>query len=113
LGRGFLTGAIKSRADLENGDFRLNNPRFSEEAFAQNMQFVEVLDQLAESKQVSKAQLALAWILNQNDEITVIPGTRKIERLQENLDAYDVIFTKDELDLIDSSLPKVAVGNRY
>jgi aryl-alcohol dehydrogenase-like predicted oxidoreductase len=97
LGRGFLTGAIKSRSDLEAGDFRLNNPRFTDEAFVQNMQFVE----------------ALAWILNQNEEITVIPGTRKIQRLEENLGAYDVSFTAAELELIESSLPKVAVGNRY
>jgi aryl-alcohol dehydrogenase-like predicted oxidoreductase len=113
LGRGFLTGAIKSRADLEAGDFRLNNPRFTEEAFAQNMQFVTVLDQLAKDKNVTKAQLALAWILNQNDEITVIPGTRKINRLEENIGAYAVSFTSSELALIESSLPKVAVGNRY
>jgi aryl-alcohol dehydrogenase-like predicted oxidoreductase len=113
LGRGFLTGAIKSRADLEAGDFRLNNPRFTEEAFAQNRLFVEVLDQLAKDKNVTKAQLALAWILNQNDEITVIPGTRKINRLEENLGAYDVVFTGLELALIESTLPKVAVGNRY
>jgi aryl-alcohol dehydrogenase-like predicted oxidoreductase len=103
LGRGFLTGAIKSRSDLEAGDFRLNNPRFTDEAFVQNMQFVEVLDQLAKDKNVTKAQLALA----------VIPGTRKIQRLEENLGAYDVSFTAAELELIESSLPKVAVGNRY
>jgi aryl-alcohol dehydrogenase-like predicted oxidoreductase len=113
LGRGFLTGAIKSRADFEAGDFRLNNPRFTDEAIAENLQFVEVIDQLAKDKSVTKAQIALAWILNQNDEITAIPGTRKIHRLEENLGAYQVAFTASELELIDNSLPKLAMGNRY
>jgi aryl-alcohol dehydrogenase-like predicted oxidoreductase len=113
LGRGFLTGAIKSRADFEVGDFRLNNPRFTDEAIAENIKFVEVIDQLAKDKSATKAQIALAWILSQNDEITAIPGTRKIHRLEENLGAYDVAFTASELQLIDNSLPKLAMGNRY
>jgi aryl-alcohol dehydrogenase-like predicted oxidoreductase len=113
LGRGFLTGAIKSRADLEAGDFRLNNPRFTDEAFAQNVKFVEVINQLATEKNVSNAQLALAWILSQNDEITIIPGTRKVNRLQENLGALHVELSKSDFDLIESSMPKITVGNRY
>jgi aryl-alcohol dehydrogenase-like predicted oxidoreductase len=113
LGRGFLTGAIKSRADLEAGDFRLNNPRFTDEAFAQNVKFVEVINQLATEKNVSNAQLALAWILSQNDEITIIPGTRKVNRLQENLGALHVELSKSDFDLIESSMPKTTVGNRY
>jgi aryl-alcohol dehydrogenase-like predicted oxidoreductase len=113
LGRGFLTGAIKSRADLEAGDFRLNNPRFTDEAFAQNVKFVEVINQLATEKNVSNAQLALVWILSQNDEITIIPGTRKVNRLQENLGALHVELSKSDFDLIESSMPKTTVGNRY
>jgi aryl-alcohol dehydrogenase-like predicted oxidoreductase len=113
LGRGFLTGAIKSRADLEAGDFRLNNLRFTDEAFAQNVKFVEVINQLATEKNVSNAQLALAWILSQNDEITIIPGTRKVNRLQENLGALHVELSKSDFDLIESSMPKTTVGNRY
>jgi aryl-alcohol dehydrogenase-like predicted oxidoreductase len=113
LGRGFLTGAIKSRADLEAGDFRLNNPRFTDEAFAQNIKFVEVINQLATEKNVSNAQLVLAWILSQNDEITIIPGTRKVNRLQENLGALHVELSKSDFDLIESSMPKITVGNRY
>ncbi|MDX2174434.1 MAG: aldo/keto reductase [Bacteroidota bacterium] len=93
LGRGFLTGAIKSRADLEAGDFRLNNPRFTDDAIKENIKFVEVIDQLAEAKRVTKAQIALSWILSQNDKITAIPGTQKIHRLEENLGAYDVVLT--------------------
>jgi aryl-alcohol dehydrogenase-like predicted oxidoreductase len=113
LGRGFLTGTIKSRADLEAGDFRLGNPRFTDEAFAENMKFVEVVDQLAKDKNVTKAQIALAWILSQNNEITVIPGTRKINRLEENLGAYNIQLTQADFDLIDASMPKVTAGSRY
>ena len=113
LGRGFLTGAIKSRADFEPGDFRLNNPRFTEEAMAENIQFVTILDQLAKEKGVSKAQIALAWILSQNDEITAIPGTRKIHRLEENLGAYNVVLSQDDLKLIEASVPKITMGSRY
>jgi aryl-alcohol dehydrogenase-like predicted oxidoreductase len=109
LGRGFLTGAIKSRADFEAGDFRLNNPRFTDEAIAENLQFVEVIDQLAKDKGVTKAQIAL----NQNDEITAIPGTRKIHRLEENLGAYNVELTKNDFDIIEASMPKTTIGNRY
>jgi aryl-alcohol dehydrogenase-like predicted oxidoreductase len=113
LGRGFLTGDIKSRADLEAGDFRLNNPRFTEEAFAKNIKFIEVLDTLAKEKAVTKAQIALAWILNQNNEITAIPGTRKINRLEENLGAYKIALTEADMHLIAHALPKETVGNRY
>jgi aryl-alcohol dehydrogenase-like predicted oxidoreductase len=113
LGRGFLTGAIKSRADLEAGDFRLNNPRFTDEAFAENFQFVEVLDQLAKEKGATKAQIALSWILSQNDEITAIPGTRSVLRLEENLGALNVELTPADLDVIEASMPKVTIGSRY
>lgn len=113
LGRGFLTGAIKSRADLEQGDFRLNNPRFTEKAIEENLKFVEVVDQIAKSKSVSKAQVALAWVLSQNDEITTIPGTRKVHRLKENLGAFEVELTEADMDLIEESVPSKTVGNRY
>jgi aryl-alcohol dehydrogenase-like predicted oxidoreductase len=113
LGRGFLTGAIKSRADLEKGDFRLSNPRFTDEAISGNSMFVETIDQIAQSKKVSKAQVAIAWVLIQNDEIIAIPGTRKAHRLEENLGAFKVELTKSEMADIQKSLPSVAVGNRY
>ncbi len=113
LGRGFLTGAIKSRADFEPGDFRLNNPRFTDEAIQQNLKFVEVVDQIAQSKGVTKAQVALAWILSQNDEITVIPGTRKIHRLAENLGALQVTLSEADLATMEAHMPSVTVGNRY
>ncbi len=113
LGRGFLTGAIKSRADLQQGDFRLGNPRFTEEAFEKNLKFVEVIDELAKEKNATNAQIALAWILQQNDEITVIPGTRKISRLEENLGTYHLALTTEELHLIENTMPNETVGNRY
>ncbi len=113
LGRGFLTGAITSRADFEIGDFRLGNPRFTEEAMKENIKFVEIIDQLAKEKGVSKAQIALAWILGQNDEITVIPGTRKIQRLEENLGAYNIELSQADFALIEASIPKRTMGNRY
>lgn len=113
LGRGFLTGAYKSRDDFEAGDFRLSNPRFTEEAIKENIQFVEVIEELAKEKGVTKAQIALNWILSQNDEITAIPGTRKIHRLQENLGAYQVVLSQSDLDHIDASIPKITIGSRY
>lgn len=113
LGRGFLTGAIKSRDDFEPGDFRLNNPRFTDEAIKENNKFVEVVDQLAKAKGVTKAQIALSWILSQNDEITAIPGTRKIHRLEENIGAYNVVLTEADIDIIETSIPKMTVGSRY
>jgi aryl-alcohol dehydrogenase-like predicted oxidoreductase len=113
LGRGFLTGAIKSRADLEQGDFRLSNPRFTDEAIKENLKFVEVVEQIAQDKKVSKAQVALAWVLSQNDEIISIPGTRKVHRLEENLGAFKVELTKTDLSLIQESMPSETIGNRY
>jgi aryl-alcohol dehydrogenase-like predicted oxidoreductase len=113
LGRGFLTGAIKSRADLEVGDFRLNNPRFTDEAFKENIRFVEVINELAKDKGVTNAQLALAWILSQNEEITAIPGTRKVNRLGENLGALNVQLTQSDFNIIEASIPKTTIGSRY
>ncbi len=113
LGRGFLTGAIKSRADLETSDWRLTLPRFKEEAIKENLKFVEVVEQIAQDKKVSKAQVALAWVLSQNDEIVTIPGTRKVHRLEENLGAFNVELTKADLAVIQKSMPSVTIGNRY
>lgn len=113
LGRGFLTGNITSRNDLEKGDFRLGNPRFTDEAIKKNLEFVEIVEKIAESKGVTKAQIALSWILHQNDEIVAIPGTRKIRRLEENLGALHVELTKDDIATLERHLPKEATGARY
>lgn len=113
LGRGFLSGAIQSRADFEQGDFRLVNPRFTDEAIQENLKFVEVIREIAQNKGVTTAQVALAWILTQNDEITTIPGTRKVHRLEENLGAYNVELTAADLAIIAGNVPATTVGARY
>ncbi len=113
LGRGFLTGSIKSRADLETNDWRLTLPRFKDEAIMENLKFVEVLEQMANDKKASIAQIALAWVLSQNDKIVAIPGTRKIHRLEENIAALTVELTKTDLDKIQNSMPLETMGNRY
>jgi aryl-alcohol dehydrogenase-like predicted oxidoreductase len=113
LGRGFLTGAIKSREDLESNDWRLTLPRFTEDAIKENLKFLDVIDQIAQNKKATKAQVALAWVLSQNDEIVAIPGTRKVQRLQENIGAMNVVLTEMELTTIQKSIPLVTVGNRY
>jgi aryl-alcohol dehydrogenase-like predicted oxidoreductase len=113
LGRGFLTGAIKSRADLETNDWRLTLPRFTDEAIKENLKFVEVVEQIAQDKKVSKAQIALAWVLSQNDEITAIPGTRKTQRLEENLGAFEVELSTADMAQIQESMPSATIGNRY
>lgn len=113
LGRGFLTGAIKSRSDLEASDWRLTLPRFTDEAIKGNLKFVEVVEQIAQYKKVSKAQVALAWVLSKNDEIVAIPGTRKVQRLEENLGAFNVELTKADLALIQESMPLETIGTRY
>ncbi|MFZ4678857.1 MAG: aldo/keto reductase [Flavobacterium sp.] len=113
LGRGFLTGAIKSRADLETSDWRLTLPRFTDEAIKENLKFVEIVEQIAQDKKVSKAQVALAWVLSQNDEIVTIPGTRNVHRLEENLGTFKVDLTKTDLATIQNSMPSETIGNRY
>lgn len=113
LGRGFLTGAIQSRADLQTDDWRLTLPRFTEEAIRENLKFVEAIEQLAQSKNATKAQIALAWVLNQNPEIAAIPGTRKVHRLAENLGAFHVELSEEDMAFIRQSAPSETVGNRY
>jgi aryl-alcohol dehydrogenase-like predicted oxidoreductase len=113
LGRGFLTGAIRSRADLEATDWRLTLPRFTDEAIKENLKFVEVIDQMARDKKATKAQVTLTWVLNQNNEIIAIPGTRKVHRLEENLGALRVELTKADLAVIQKSMPSETIGNRY
>jgi aryl-alcohol dehydrogenase-like predicted oxidoreductase len=113
LGRGFLTGAIPNREALDQNDWRRQNPRFSDEALAENARFVELIRDVAERKGATAAQVALAWVLAQGEDIFVIPGTRSIERLKENLGAWTVELTGEELLEIRSRLPKETVGARY
>jgi aryl-alcohol dehydrogenase-like predicted oxidoreductase len=114
LGRGFLTGQIASRDDLDASDYRLNSPRFSEENLEKNLALAEHVIELAASRQVTPAQLALAWVLAQGDDITAIPGTKRITYLEENAGALDVSFSGDELARIDALFPVgAAAGSRY
>ena len=113
LGRGFLTGAIPDREALDENDFRRQNPRFSEEAIAENARFVNLIRDIAAQKGATEAQVALAWVLAQGEDIFMIPGTRRIERLKENLGAWKVKFTAEELTEIRSRLPQETAGSRY
>ena len=112
LGRGFLTGAIQSRDSLEADDYRLASPRFQQEALAHNKKFLELVEAISKEKGITPAQVALAWVLNQGDDIFPIPGTRKMSRLKENLAALEVSFSPDELNDIRGRLP-IAEGDRY
>jgi len=114
LGRGFLTGAIKSPADLAADDWRRNHPRFQGENFEKNLALVRALGKMASAKGVTAAQLALAWVLAQGDHIVPIPGTRTVARLEENAAAAAIELSDDELEQLDAVIPPEAVsGARY
>jgi aryl-alcohol dehydrogenase-like predicted oxidoreductase len=114
LGRGFLTGAIKSPADLAEDDWRRNNPRFQGDNFQKNLYLVRALEELAREKRVTTAQLALAWVSAQGDHVVPIPGTRSIKRLEENAAALQVELTRADLERLERIAPKdVAAGTRY
>lgn len=114
LGRGFLTGAITKPDDFDADDFRRHNPRFQGENFARNLQLVQQVQTLAKEKGCTPAQLALAWVLAQGQDIVPIPGTRRRARLDENIGALDVRLSKEELASIDRIFPPEAIaGARY
>ncbi|MGZ3418274.1 MAG: aldo/keto reductase [Polyangiales bacterium] len=114
LGRGFLTGDFKSPDDFAKDDFRRHSPRFQGENFKKNLELVEQVKAFAKSKGCTPAQLALAWVLAQGNDIVPIPGTRKRTRLEENAGALAVKLTGDDLATLDRIAPKgVAAGLRY
>ncbi len=114
LGRGFLTGQIKRFEDLAEDDFRRTNPRFQGENFAKNLVLVERITEIAQDKNVTPAQLALAWILAQGEDIVPIPGTKRRTYLEQNLGALDVTLTEEDLARINDAFPMdAAVGTRY
>jgi aryl-alcohol dehydrogenase-like predicted oxidoreductase len=114
LGRGFLTGAIQKPSDLAEDDWRHTNPRFQGEAFERNLQLATHVKNLAQRKGCSAAQLALAWVLAQGQDIVPIPGTKRVRYLEDNLGALQVALTADELTQIDHLFPPgVAQGERY
>ena len=114
LGRGFLTGTIQNKEQLAANDWRRNNPRFAEQNFMHNMQLVTALNQLATKRNVTPAQLALAWLLDQGNDIVPIPGTRKVERLDENAAATGLALNDAERKAIAQVLTNHEIaGDRY
>jgi aryl-alcohol dehydrogenase-like predicted oxidoreductase len=114
LGRGFLTGQIRSVEDFAADDFRRHNPRFQGENFARNLALVDGVRALAAAKGVTAAQLALAWVLQRGDHVVAIPGTTQQQRFDENLSASKVFLSVDELAQLDQILPVgAAAGTRY
>lgn len=114
LGRGFLTGQIKTFEDLPEDDYRRHTPRFQGENFKQNLELVEKMEALAAEKNCKPAQLALAWLLAQWEHIVPIPGTKRRKYLEENIGAVEVKLTDQELNEIEAIAPKgIAAGERY
>lgn len=113
LGRGFLTGAIRSRSDLEPGDWRLANPRFTDEAFAANNRLADAVGEIAAEIDAAPAQVALAWLLARDIPLAVIPGTRRIERLDENWAAGKLTLSSKQLKRLDSLIEQGVTGERY
>ncbi len=114
LGKGFLTGTFNKDSKFASGDFRNIVPRFSSEALNANQGLVDLLKRVAEQKKATPAQIALAWIVAQKPWIVPIPGTTKLNRLEENIGAADITLTSEELSGINSALVKIkVVGDRY
>lgn len=114
LGRGFLTGEIRTIEHLDEDDSRRSHPRFLGENFAKNLELVERVKEIAQKKGVAPSQLALAWVLAQGNDVVPIPGTKKIKYLDENIAALDLNLSAADLALIDAAAPKgVTAGDRY
>lgn len=114
LGRGFLTGQIKKFEDLPEDDYRRYFPRFQGENFAKNVEVVSLIEKMASQKGCTPAQLSLAWLLAQGEQIVPIPGTKRLDRAQENLGALQVTLSADDLAEIERISPKgVAAGGRF
>ncbi|HTD94521.1 MAG TPA: aldo/keto reductase [Chitinophagaceae bacterium] len=114
LGRGFLTGQIKTFEDLDQDDYRRLSPRFQGENFQKNLDLVSKIEQLAEEKNCKASQLALAWVMAQGENIFPIPGTKRIKYLEENAGALDVSLSAKDLETLDAIAPKgAAAGLRY
>ena len=114
LGRGFLTGEIRSPDDLAPDDFRRTNPRFTGENFQRNLDLVARVREIARERGCTPAQLALAWLLAQGEDVVPIPGTTRVARLEENVAAGEIALTDDDLRRLDAVAPKgAAAGTRY
>jgi aryl-alcohol dehydrogenase-like predicted oxidoreductase len=114
LGRGFLTGQFKSPDDFPEDDFRRNHPRFQGENFEKNLSLVREVEKMAEEKGCTTAQLALAWVLAQGEDVVPIPGTKHVKYLDQNIGALDVELSEEDLNRLDAILPPgAAAGERY
>ncbi|MCB1054255.1 MAG: aldo/keto reductase [Acidobacteria bacterium] len=114
LGRGMLTGTLRSADDLEEGDFRRHNPRFTGDNLSHNLRLVTAVEALAAEKGCTPAQLALAWTLARGEYLVPIPGTRRVRYLEENLGALDVALSPEDLARLDAAFPRgAAAGTRY
>lgn len=114
LGKGFLTGKINENTTFDNSDFRSTLPRFTQEALKANQALIDLLGSIAKRKKATPAQIALAWLLAQKPWIAPIPGTTKLNRLEENIGAVTVELTSDDLREIESAASRIKVeGARY
>jgi aryl-alcohol dehydrogenase-like predicted oxidoreductase len=113
LGRGFLSGAVRSRSDLEPGDWRLENPRFTDEAIAKNARLADAVAELAKEIGATTAQVGLAWILSRDVPLAAIPGTRKIERLEENWASQEITLRAEHVERLESLIDQGVAGARY
>jgi aryl-alcohol dehydrogenase-like predicted oxidoreductase len=114
LGRGFLTGEIRRYEDFAADDYRRLNPRFQGENFVRNLGLVEKVRELAQTKGCTAAQLALAWVLAQNDDVVPIPGTKRRKYLDDNVRSLDIVLSAAELSALDTTFPQsAAAGARY
>jgi aryl-alcohol dehydrogenase-like predicted oxidoreductase len=113
LGRGFLSGAIRSRGDLQPGDWRLENPRFTEEAIARNLRLADVVAEVAKETGATAAQVALAWLLSRDAAIAAIPGTRSTVRLEENWASQGVALRAEHVQRLESIIGQGVMGARY
>lgn len=114
LGRGFLTGQINKFEDLDEDDYRRNSPRFMGENFNKNLDLVKKIEAIAKEKDCTPAQLALAWVMAQSENIFPIPGTKKIKYVEENIKAINIELSSEDLQQIENIFPKdAAAGTRY
>ena len=114
LGRGFLSGTIRSPEDFEPDDARRTHPRFQGENFQRNLDLVERLREIAAEKGITPSQLALAWVLSRGPDIVPIPGTKRVKYLEENVAATEVELTREDLERIEAAVPKGATsGERH
>lgn len=114
LGKGYLTGKFDTQTTFDKSDFRSTIPRFSPEALKTNQKFVDFIKDFAKQKGITPAQLALAWVLAQGENLAPIPGTTKMNRLEENLKAVDIELSEEEIKTINTGIDKIEIaGERY